>query len=58
MVYYPIPTHKQAVYQDMGYRDILPVCERFSEEVLSIPVHPSVSEEDAGEIVSAFSEMR
>jgi perosamine synthetase len=57
MIYYPIPVHKQKLYLDMGYKVSLPVCEKYSEEVLSIPVHPSVSEEDIKTIIAAFREL-
>jgi len=58
MVYYPIPVHKQKLYRDLGYRDAIPVTEQFSAEVLSLPVHPSVTESDVDRIVSAFRSMR
>jgi dTDP-4-amino-4,6-dideoxygalactose transaminase len=45
-IHYPVPLHKQAVYRGMGYADVLPVAERMSREVLSLPIHPSVSEKD------------
>jgi len=42
-VYYPIPIHQQVLYQERGYRDFLPHTERAAREVLSLPVHPSLS---------------
>jgi dTDP-4-amino-4,6-dideoxygalactose transaminase len=45
-IYYPIPIHKQEFYQKLGYDDVLPESEAASNEVLSIPVHPSLKEED------------
>ncbi len=50
-VYYPIPVHKQPMYRDLGYRDELPISERMSREVLSLPVHPGLDEEDLHRIV-------
>ena len=44
VVYYPMPIHRQPVYRRLGYRDDLPVAERLSTEVLSLPVHPSLTE--------------
>ena len=46
VVYYPISIHRQPVYRRMGYRDALPVAERLSTEVLSLPVHPSLTEQE------------
>ncbi len=45
-VYYPIPIHKQPLYQKLGYHADLPVSEKAANEVLSLPVHPSLTKED------------
>jgi dTDP-4-amino-4,6-dideoxygalactose transaminase len=45
-IYYPVPIHKQAVYRDLGYNETFPVSEQLSWEVISLPVHPSVTPED------------
>jgi dTDP-4-amino-4,6-dideoxygalactose transaminase len=42
-VYYPIPIHQQPLYRDLGFRDFLPESERAAREVLSLPVHPSLT---------------
>jgi dTDP-4-amino-4,6-dideoxygalactose transaminase len=55
-VYYPIPIHQQPLYQDMGYRESLPVAERLSREVLSLPVHPALTPDDLERIVAAVNE--
>jgi dTDP-4-amino-4,6-dideoxygalactose transaminase len=55
-VYYPIPIHKQPVYRDMGFEDSLPVAERVSNEVVSLPVHPELSQEDLATIVKAVKD--
>jgi perosamine synthetase len=53
-VYYPIPVHKQQVYIDMGYGDqSFPESEKAAEQVLSLPIHPSVTQEDLEIIVAA-----
>lgn len=40
---YPQGLHLQDVYQSLGYRPgDLPVCEQASEEVLSLPIYPSL----------------
>jgi len=57
MIYYPIPVHKQKLYLDLGYKDTLPLTEKYSSEVLSLPVHPSVTESDVEKIVQAFKEL-
>lgn len=45
-IYYPLPIHQQPLYRRMGYDVSLPVTEQAAREVLSIPVHPSLSDED------------
>jgi len=53
-VYYPLPIHKQPLYQNLGYNDHLPNSEKAAREVLSLPVHPSLTKEDLENIVRAI----
>jgi len=53
-VYYPLPIHKQPLYQNLGYNDYLPNSEKAAREVLSLPVHPSLTKEDLENIVRAI----
>lgn len=55
-IHYPIPIHKQPFYRELGYTDFLPVAEKAAAEVLSLPVHPEVSEEDVQYIIAAIKE--
>ncbi len=55
-IHYPISIHKQPVYRELGYKDSLPVSEKATEEVLSLPVHPALSRTDLQEIVEAIKE--
>jgi len=51
-VYYPVPVHKQSFYMgELGYQGSFPEAERAAEEVLSIPVHPALSQIDLNTIV-------
>jgi len=54
-VYYPLPIHKQPLYKELGYDDSLPDAEKACEEVLSLPVHPLLTEEDLNYIVGAIN---
>ena len=46
MVYYPKPLHKQTVYKDYNYNlEDLKISEKISERVLSLPMHPYLTEE-------------
>lgn len=55
-VFYPVPVHKQPLYRGLGYRQRLPVAERLSREVLSLPVHPGLTRKDLDAVVSAVRE--
>ena len=57
MVYYPVPIHQQTVYiKDLGNDLSLPETERAAAEVLSLPVHPGLSQADLETIVSAVND--
>jgi len=55
-VYYPIPVHRQKPFIALGYGDAsYPVTDRLTEEVLSIPVHPSLSDEEVTQVIEAVN---
>ncbi len=54
-VYYPLPVHQQLVYKRLGYTDQLPAAERASKEVLSLPVHPALRQDDLDRIVEGVN---
>lgn len=52
-VYYPTPIHQQPAYdRDESY----PVAETLAEQVLSIPVHPDLEEQDIDHIATLLAE--
>ncbi len=54
-VYYPQPIHRSPLYRRLGYGDVrCPEAERAAQEVLSIPVHPALSEDELDRIVQAI----
>jgi perosamine synthetase len=56
-VYYPVPVHLQSFYTgELGYRGSYPEAERAASEVLSLPVHPALSQADLETIVSKVNE--
>lgn len=50
LVHYPTPIHEQPSY---NINEEFPVSEACSERVVSLPVHPGLSDDDLGKIVSA-----
>jgi perosamine synthetase len=53
-IYYPIAIHQQEIFKNLGYSVTLPVTEKISSEVLSIPVHPLVGEEEIRRVADAI----
>lgn len=57
MIYYPLPLHLQEAYQFLGYhKGDFPVSEKLSEQVLSLPMHTELTEEQLRYITSAIRE--
>jgi UDP-2-acetamido-2-deoxy-ribo-hexuluronate aminotransferase len=56
-VHYPVPLHLQPVFADIGYKEgNFPVSEKVSKEVLSLPAHPYLSQQDIVSVVDAVGE--
>jgi len=53
-VYYPIPNHRLPAY---GRSDYLPVTELVARECLSLPVHPSLSNADLEQVITAVNDV-
>ena len=46
MVYYPVPLHKQKAFEVAGIEQIsLPITEELSEQVISLPIHTEMDDE-------------
>jgi dTDP-4-amino-4,6-dideoxygalactose transaminase len=57
VVYYPMPLHLQPLYANAGLgRGTLPESERAADEVLSLPVYPTLTETQIARIVAAVKE--
>lgn len=55
-VHYPLPLHRQLAYSK-GWEGIsFPVSEKLAEEVMSIPMHPDLPEDQQARIVKAVAE--
>ncbi len=56
-IYYPIPLHLQEAYTYLGYTNgALPVTEKLTDEVLSLPMHPELTEEQQMYITDVIKE--
>ncbi len=57
MVYYPIPIHLQKAYAYLGYKTgDFPIAEQLSQQVLSLPMHTELDEEQLNYIVTSLKE--
>jgi dTDP-4-amino-4,6-dideoxygalactose transaminase len=55
-IYYPLPVHRQRPFVDLGYGDqVFPVTERLTAEVVSIPVHPSLTDTEVDTVITAVN---
>jgi len=55
-IHYPIPIYKQDLYINLGYNDNLEETENAANSVISLPIHPNLSEKDLDIIVKVLKE--
>jgi UDP-2-acetamido-2-deoxy-ribo-hexuluronate aminotransferase len=53
-VHYPLPLHLQPVFEHLGQREgCFPVSEAAARRVISLPMHPYLTEADQAEVAKA-----
>lgn len=58
LIHYPIPPHLQVAYRDLGLPEgSLPISERIHSEVLSLPMHPSLTEAQTSHVIEVCREV-
>lgn len=56
-IYYPKPLHLHPHFLKMGYKEgDFPVAEKMSKQVLSLPVHPSLTDDEVNLIIDTINE--
>ncbi len=55
VIYYPTPVYEQEPYKGQKYPADCKIAEKICKEVLSIPVHPNLSEDDLNKIKYFFN---
>ena len=56
-VYYPKPLHLHPHFAKMGYKEgDFPVAEKLAKEVISLPVHPSLTEKEINFVINKIRE--
>jgi len=56
-VHYPIPVNRQPVYENEGATASCPVSDDLAASVVSLPVHPAVTDEDLAYVCDAIREL-
>jgi len=52
MIYYIKPMHRQIAFADMEFNEEdFPVCNQLCDKVLSLPLHPYITEEEQGRVI-------
>ena len=54
LVHYPIPPHRQNCYANINYRP-LPIADRLANQVLSLPISPSMAEDEVNFVISEIN---
>ena len=55
-VFYPLPIHKQKAYSEYNHQRF-PIAEKIAQEVLSLPVHPGLTEKELHMIIAVLEEL-
>jgi UDP-2-acetamido-2-deoxy-ribo-hexuluronate aminotransferase len=53
-IHYPVPLHKQPALQDMFSGLNLPVTEKLAKEIISLPLHPYLTDDEVSQIIELF----
>ena len=51
-VHYPVPVDEQPAYEDVCCPNCTPIASRISEQVMSLPMHPDLTDPQQKEIVA------
>ena len=52
-IHYPIPLYNQPIYKTLGIEGYCPNAELAADNVISLPVHPSLTKEDLDLVIEA-----
>ncbi len=56
-IHYPTPPHKQGAYAEL-YEKCLPVTEKMHREILSIPISPVLTDEEASVVIELMNDFK
>jgi dTDP-4-amino-4,6-dideoxygalactose transaminase len=56
LIHYPLPCHLQAPYRHLAPKGSLPITEKSSRKILSLPIHPYLSADEQRSIIDSIHE--
>jgi dTDP-4-amino-4,6-dideoxygalactose transaminase len=56
-IFYPVPVHQQGYMKELVGEVHLPISEKLAQQVISLPVHPQVTQEDLEKIVQEVNKL-
>jgi perosamine synthetase len=56
-VYYPVPCHRQRPFLQWGDGARLPETDRMTEQILSIPIYPNLTDDEVTTIIGAVNQV-
>ena len=56
LIHYPIPPHQQQAYKEWNTQSF-PVSEQIHQQVLSLPMGPTLAMEDVAKVIQAVNEL-
>lgn len=59
VIHYPVPPHRQPAYAELGLGEgAFPISERIHREVLSLPIGPTMRDQDVDQVIDAVRRFR
>ena len=56
-MHYPFPIHRTEAYADLGLGEgSLPVAERLAEEICTLPLFPTMSDDEVAQVIEAVQD--
>ena len=56
-VHYPFPIHRTEAYAELGLGEgSLPVAERLAEEICTLPLFPTMSDDEVAQVIEAVQD--
>lgn len=56
-IHYPVPIHRSEAYEALGEGDVAPIAARLAEEILSLPLFPSITDGQIERVAGALGSL-